>query len=697
MRGAKIGDHAESLLQLLIRINHDVAAALDLQTVLQRLILAAMQHVGGERASIIVVDDVGEPVEATIVYGANLHEHTTRQLRETLDRGLAGWVIHTRQAVLVPDTSMDERWLRRPDDAADQSGPKAAVCVPLVARGRMVGALTIVHSVPGAFGQEHLQLAGAIADQASIAVLNARLYSDSARQARIMTALAEGAASFGSSLNTQEIWERVLNKTLEALQAETAALGLVDETDVGIVFRAAAGLNAVQLVGHRLRRDTGVVADVLGTGRAVLIGNASEDARFSGRDRFPGVEARALIIAPIHARGECIGVLAVINPSGGRFDPDAVTVLQGLGGLAGATIYNAQLYNQLQNARQHYRELFEESMDVVFVTDWDGRITETNRRATRMAGFDPERLHSMNIRQLHRIDWDQVGKGFEALRRQGSARYESTLQTATGGAVTVEVHARPMDFADGAGILWTLHDLTEHKQLEELRQNLNTMIYHDLRSPLSNLVSSLDLLKGMAGSNEDLRDTLEISENSAQRMQRLISSLLDMNRLEAGQPLTAQTEQRPEDLIQTALRDLGPAAEARQHVIRSVVEEGLPAVWVDKDMVRRVLINLLENAIKFSKGGSKVEIGARREGSMVEFWVQDQGPGIPEADRQRVFEKFARLSQGSPVEGMGLGLSFCQLAARAHGGSIRVEGGKGTGSRFVMALPLRETGGLKVQ
>jgi sigma-B regulation protein RsbU (phosphoserine phosphatase) len=96
----------------------------------------------------------------------------------------------------VSDTSLDERWLHRPDDAADQSGPKAALCVPLLARNQMVGALTIVHSLPGAFGTGHLELAQAIADQASIAVLNARLYSDSTRQARIMTALAEGAASF---------------------------------------------------------------------------------------------------------------------------------------------------------------------------------------------------------------------------------------------------------------------------------------------------------------------------------------------------------------------------------------------------------------------------------------------------------------------------------------------------------------------
>src|SRR5512146_2904357 len=225
-----------ALLELLIQINREVAAALDLRTVLQRLVFAAMEHVGGERGSIIVLDDTGKPVEATIVYGTSLHEHTTRQLKETVDRGLAGWVIRNRQPALVPDPSLDARWLRRPDDAADKSGSKAAICVPLIARERLVGALTVVHSMPNAFGPEHLELVQLIADQASIAVLNARLYTESTRQARIMTALADGAASFSSSLEVQDVLQRVLNQTIQALQVETAAIGLLEGPEESLVF-----------------------------------------------------------------------------------------------------------------------------------------------------------------------------------------------------------------------------------------------------------------------------------------------------------------------------------------------------------------------------------------------------------------------------------------------------------------------------
>ena len=167
-------DRSRVLLELLMNVSREVATALDLRTVLQRLLFAAIQYVGGERGSIVVMDDVGRPVDATIVYGKQFHEHTTQQLRDTVERGLAGWVVQNRKSALVPDTTKDERWLRRADDTPEKTGAKSAICVPLMTRERMVGVLTLVHSVPNVFDEQHLELMQAIADQASVAVLNAR-------------------------------------------------------------------------------------------------------------------------------------------------------------------------------------------------------------------------------------------------------------------------------------------------------------------------------------------------------------------------------------------------------------------------------------------------------------------------------------------------------------------------------------------
>ena len=209
-------DRSRFLLELLIKVSREVATALDLRTVLQRLTFAAIQYVGGERGSIVVIDGQGKPLDATIVYGKQLHEHTTQQLRDTVERGLAGWVMQHLKPALVPDTSKDERWLRRDDDSVDKSGAKSAICVPLMAREQLVGVLTLVHSIPNAFNEEHLELMQAIADQASVAVLNARLYTESQRTGRVMSALAEGAAAINTSLELPDVWRRILNQTMQA-------------------------------------------------------------------------------------------------------------------------------------------------------------------------------------------------------------------------------------------------------------------------------------------------------------------------------------------------------------------------------------------------------------------------------------------------------------------------------------------------
>ena len=688
-------DSDRALLELLIQVNREVAAALDLRTVLQRLVYAAMQHVGGERCSIIVLDDTGKPVDSTIVYGTSMLEHSTQQLRETVDRGLAGWVIRHRKAALVPDTSLDERWLRRSDDASDKSGSKSAICVPLLARERLVGVLTLVHSLPGAFGMEHLELMEAIADQASIAVLNARLYTESSRQARIMTALAEGAAAFSTSLNVHEVWQRVLNQTLQAMQVETVAIGLIEGPEQGIVFRAAAGQNSGSIIERHVPGGKGLVGRVARDGRTIIIAQVKEDKRFTDIDRFTGIEAAAVAIAPIQSQGRTIGVLEAINPVSHTFDPDALIVMTGIGGLAGTTITNAQLFERLQAAHERYRELFEESIDPIFITDWEGKITEANREASSLSGFKTEELQFMSIDQLHQVNWNKVGMEFENLRDDHSSTYESVLHKADSDIVPVEVRSRRVEFEDTDSIQWTMRNITERKELDSLREDLTSMIYHDLRSPLSNIVSSFEVLNGLIGDDKTARTILDVAVHSTDRIQRLVNSLLDIYRLESGQAVETQTIINPLDLINNAVNDVSPSSTGRRQTIHVEAGANLPDIRVDADMIRRVLINLLENAIKFSKTETDIEIGARREGDTLEFWVKDTGPGIPATEHKRIFEKFARLKTPGDHRpaGLGIGLAFCRIAVQAHGGKIWLESNEDKGSKFIISLPINDIKG----
>jgi two-component system, NtrC family, sensor histidine kinase KinB len=692
-------DRSRTLLELLINVSREVATALDLRTVLQRLLFAALQNVGGERGSIVVMDDLGKPVDATIVYGKQLHEHTTLQLRDTVERGLAGWVVQHRQPALVPDTSLDERWLRRADDAVEQTGAKSAICVPLMARERLVGVLTLVHSVPNVFDEDHLELMKAIADQASVAVLNARLYTESQRTARVMSALAEGAAAMNTSLEMEEVWRRILNQTMQALQVETVALALTDQASNELVFQAAAGLNSGNIPGRHAPIDAGLVGLVISEARGLIVPNVSQDKHYSETDNFGGIQMRAVAMAPIQSQGKVIGVLEAINPISGAFDPDAMLVMTGLGSLAGSTIQNAQFMDRLQKAHQHYRELFEDSVDPILITDWEGKILEANRRVVALSGFSNDELHLMGIDQLHKVNWNKTGQTFETLKQKSECSYESVLNLKNEGTVPVEVHARRVEFEEADSVQWILRDITERKELDALRDDMTAMIYHDLRSPLGNIVSSLDMMSTFLPEKEGtLRSMLNIANNSTARIQRLINSLLDISRLEAGQQILDQKAVDPIALMVEAIRDVQPSVTGRNQTLERKTSTVLPLIFVDVDMIHRVLINLMENASKFTPVEGRIEIAAETNGTLVKYSVRDNGPGIPESDRDRIFEKFTRLHGKERTSGLGVGLAFCKLAVLGHGGQIGLDSEVGKGTSFWLTLPVaqkKSTGQLK--
>jgi NtrC-family two-component system sensor histidine kinase KinB len=685
-------DHTRSLLELLYHVSREVATALDLRTVLQRVLYAAIDNVGGERGSVVVMDDSGKPLDSIIVHGRRIHGDTTQQLRVTVERGLAGWVVRNRKPALLPDTSLDQRWLRRPDDAVQKSGAKAAICVPLMAREKIVGVMTLVHSIPNAFDRSHLELMQAIADQAGIAILNARLYTESQRQARVMTALADGAITINASLQMNDVFQRILNQTIQALQVETVALALEEQPSGDFVFRAATGQNSGSIVDKRVPAGEGIIGKVVKEGRGIVIPAIKDENPFTKRNFFDGLDSHAIAVAPIQAQGKIIGVMEAINPISGVFDPDALLVMTGIGSLAGTTIQNAQLFERVEETRKRYYELFNDSIDPILISDWDGNILEANRKALSLSGYAAEAFRMLTVGEIHKLDLDKVGEEFEYLRDDALRKYESTLFTKSDQEIPVEVHAHSVHFEDSEAIQWTFRDITERKELDSLRDDMTSMIYHDLRSPLSNVISSLDILEDVIKGDDDEGTQLlfKIAAASAARIQRLVSSLLDINRLEAGQPIVTQQGVSPSTLIHDAVEAILPGTQPREQKVTALVPENISNIWVDGDMIRRVLINLLENASKFTPIGGKIEIGVKEDGEWLQLWVQDTGIGIEADDRQRVFEKFARAKNKGKVSGLGVGLAFCRLAVDGHGGRIWVDENYQDGTRFNLTLPVSE-------
>ena len=219
------------------------------------------------------------------------------------------------------------------------------------------------------------------------------------------------------------------------------------------------------------------------------------------------------------------------------------------------------------------------------------------------------------------------------------------------------------------------------------------MLIHDMRGPMGNLINVVRTIP-MAIENvpEDspVFQLLDIALRSGQQMQDLIDSMLDVSRLEQRQVPLNRTRRPVSSLLQAVEDQLDPMAQAKQVELSFEVNGQLPLAWIDQDMIRRVLVNLVSNAVKYAPRRSQIRVVVLEQASCVQFSVIDQGPGIPPQYHQSIFEKFSRVQYEGAPKGIGLGLAFCRLAVEAHGGKIWVESTPGHGSTFSFKLPILE-------
>lgn len=682
---------ARANLELMYHISRELAAAIELPLLLQRILPLAIESVNATSGSIIVLDEAGHPLETAFYLQGHTPDATTVKLDETFEHGLAGWVARHCQAVLITDTSRDERWLRRPDDDVSQTGAKSAISVPILVREQLVGVMTLVHPGSGTLNEGHLALVQAIADQAGIGILNARLYTESQLQARVMTAVAESAAVITATLDLDEVLFRILEQVSHALNVAVASLALITSDGRELEFRASTHRGKSSVVGLRLPLGQGIAGWVAQEGRGLLVPDAYQDPRFYVEiDRVTNFRTRSVVCAPIRSRGQVIGIMEAINPLSGAFNRDALQVLTGIGSLAGTAIRHAQLFERLQAALKRYHDLFDDSIDAIFLTDLDGLIIEGNRQAMNVTGLLGDALRGLPIHKLHSVALDQLGLNFEKVHGGETITYESVLNSQGGREIPVQVYVRRVLMEGIWNLQWTFHDITERKNLDNLRNDLLSMVYHDLRSPLTNIVSSLDVMSAMVGQQqgETLRSLLGIAARSTERIQRLTNSLLDLNRLEAGQPITNRQQADVSNLVRDAIDVVTHPANSKGITIHNRVPELIPAVLMDPEMIRRVMINLLENAIKFTPQKGQIRVGAKTDGAFVRIWVADSGPGILPQDRERIFDKYTRLHAKEGPRGLGLGLAYCRLAVEGHDGRIWVEDASPSGSCFIFLLPV---------
>ncbi|HEV7535220.1 MAG TPA: ATP-binding protein [Acidimicrobiia bacterium] len=229
------------------------------------------------------------------------------------------------------------------------------------------------------------------------------------------------------------------------------------------------------------------------------------------------------------------------------------------------------------------------------------------------------------------------------------------------------------------------------EEVDRLRTALIGSVSHDLRTPLASIKASISDLAdpGLHLSDADRRMLLRTTEEETDRLTRLVTNLLDMSRIQAG-ALVPHTSATPiDELIGAVVGRLGPML--AEHRLGVEIDDGLPLVDVDYLLVEQVLSNLLENAARYTPAGTPVSVRAVAVagGAEVEVAVVDHGPGVVEAERERIFDQFYRLrAEGREPVGTGMGLAIVKGIVEAHGGRVWVEATPGGGATFAVRLPV---------
>jgi two-component system, OmpR family, phosphate regulon sensor histidine kinase PhoR len=333
----------------------------------------------------------------------------------------------------------------------------------------------------------------------------------------------------------------------------------------------------------------------------------------------------------------------------------------------------------LKNSRRELETLLNSMQDAVIAVAADGRVQWANHGMNRLVQH--ARISLPLIETVR--DPDFLAAVHDAAN-QKSARAARASSIIPGR--TFDVTAAPMP---GGGAVAVLRDLTETERVEKTRRDFIANVSHELRTPLTSIQGYAETLLDSATDKDHVREFLEIIRKNAFRMSRLTEDLLTLARVESGETRFDPEVVSPTELLQDAVESFREIARERQVELR-VEHDCSDAVRADREAIHQVFANLIDNALKYAAGGRQLLLGARRRDHVVEFYVQDFGPGIPSEHLPRLFERFYRVDKARSGEsgGTGLGLAIAKHIVLAHGGKIRAESDLNHGSTFLFTLPI---------
>ncbi len=537
------------------------------------------------------------------------------------------------------------------------------------------------------------------------------------RQTQELLSMVEISQTIGQSLDLDIVLRHVVESIAGALNADRAAIFLVDEETNN--FQLVAQYAVLQsrapqegppispveqpLLAHAIQRQRQIVIDV--ESRAAQLHSLC--ATLGSQESGPA------IIQPLIRRRRPLGALVVVNDQRHQpFGEEKARLCNSIATQVSAAIDNARLYHRLDQQARHLAEMLktqeeeagrreailESIAEGVIVTNAEGRAILVNATTESILGIPRPQILGQPLQQ--------------ALEALTSEQRTTLHQLATTAAPlqtlfeiegrNIHVNAAPVRLPSGerVGLVAVMRDVTREVQAERAKRDFIATISHELRTPLTAILGYAELLyNGMVGKLNDTQSHfIRIVHDNARRMIAMANNLIALSEADRGQ---LELEYADTDLhlaIREVIQAFAPQIRERQMSLTLEVQDNLPMIEADPARIRQVLANLVSNAIKFTFPGGRLTVGAAAlrdneedEPAFCQLWVTDTGVGIPPEEMNRIWERFYRADNPLKVEagGLGVGLSIVKSLVEAHGGRVWVESAVGKGSAFSILLPTR--------
>lgn len=594
----------------------------------------------------------------------------------------------------------------------------ASVLLVPLKRGEWVHSLLyMVYDAPDAFDADARLLAESLGEVLSSAFQNAELYVSLRREAferrqtedrfwattRKTETLYFVTRALIAPRYLDDILPAVLNSIANALRTNVVWLLRCDPANQQICTLLAGG--AAPLVLPQLsfaEYSRGIVGEVLREGRPLFLTKAVMEAHLQAGEAQPWYATEvggAVAIAPLLMHGQACGVLLAANRSDQPdFTQPDVDLLMAIAAQIVSAMQHSELFRAVEEERERLRTVVQSSRDGVVLLGVDLRLLVVNRPAVRFLGLpdEPEAWVDRSLWDVVRALRDHARHVVRIILGEMRRIRDGDDQPHDGevkvGLRTIQWVSWPVrGDVQLLGRLFMMRDVTDARLLDQFRDDLTHTMVHDLRNPLTGIHAALTLL--LRGASDSLlegqRRIISIALLSAERMVKLVNAILDISRLETGQMPLKPVVFRFSDVVRDSV-ELQKLT-ITQHDLNFVnaVPEDVPLVLADRELVERVLQNLMGNAFKFTRPGGEISVQARLQPEIPDklcISVSDTGPGIPPEIRRNLFTKFVAGQQTE--RGSGLGLAFCRMVLEAHGERIWVAQTSEQGTTFTFTLPL---------